>query len=114
MAQSPELKEATKRLYCNSCKGETNHVLRGAHARRDHENEGQNWEETNYRFWTCAGCDAGTMESSSTDDTFHDDGEQMYTYSYYPPRATNELPRSRPEGAQHGPRCRSTGRRPGR
>jgi len=79
------------RLFCNCCNRETNHILRGAHQQAYTEESGY-WEKTQYRLWTCAGCDTGTMEQAWTSDMMRDDqGEQRWTPSYHPPRSASEL-----------------------
>lgn len=81
----------TKRLYCNRCQGETNHILHGEHSCHEEIDEGHNWETTTYRLWTCAGCDTATMETESTASYFFDGDEQQYSRSYDPPRSMDDL-----------------------
>ena len=80
----------TKRIYCNDCKNETNHLLRGFHSRTYTEDHGF-WEEYTYAFWTCAGCDTGTLEVGLTASGMFDGENQIYNYSYYPERAGQDL-----------------------
>jgi len=64
-----EMTPEKKRIYCNHCKNETNHVIKGEHSHSYHEEEqGQlvYWEDYIDRFWICAGCEQGTLEESYT------------------------------------------------
>jgi hypothetical protein len=85
--------ERRRRLFCNCCNGETNHILRGEHHRTHIEDEiAGYWEKTYYRLWTCAGCDTGTMEEAWTSTLVVDEqGDHIYEYSYHPPRSASEL-----------------------
>lgn len=58
-----------KKIYCNACKQDTNHILKGWHERNyvetdiDHDGDEypvlrENWL---YQFWVCLGCDTATM-----------------------------------------------------
>ena len=50
------------------------------------------WEKEIYRFWTCAGCDTGTMEVCFTMSGMHDsNGEEIYSYEYHPKRGQGEI-----------------------
>lgn len=71
----PELELGTvRRIYCNSCKGETNHELKALYERyselvrsadqRDEYTGFEEWWE--YRLWICRGCDAATLEEAYT------------------------------------------------
>ena len=80
----------SKRIYCNRCKDETNHVLRGSHSRSHSEDQGY-WEEFTYGFWTCAGCDTGTLEVAWTASGMYDGEKEIYEYSYHPARASQDL-----------------------
>lgn len=80
----------SKPIYCNRCKYETNHLLRGSHTRWCTEDHGF-WEEFTYSLWTCAGCDTGTLELGWTANGMYDGEKQVYEYSYYPVRAGEDL-----------------------
>ena len=80
----------SKRIYCNRCKDETNHVLRGSHSRYYSEDEGL-WEEFIHRFWTCAGCETGTLEVAWTATGMYDGEKEIYEYSYHPARGCQDL-----------------------
>ena len=59
-----------KKIYCNTCKNETNHILEGSH-QRYHSVEADIYfdggyydvfsEDWLYEFWVCLGCDTATM-----------------------------------------------------
>jgi hypothetical protein len=76
----------SKRIYCNRCKDETNHVLRGSHSRTYSGDNGY-WEEFTYSLWTCAGCDTGTLELAWIANGMYD----IYDYSYHPARSSQDL-----------------------
>jgi hypothetical protein len=86
----------TKRMkiYCNTCKGETNHDIKSTHDQSYHEeyeDHGQKflgyYEETKYRFLVCRGCDTATLEEKWTNAGMHDhNGNQIYSYYYHPKR----------------------------
>jgi len=95
MSENAELKSDTCRLYCNHCKCETNHVMRGEHSRRFDEVEDSRlvyFEERVHRLWICAGCDTGTLEEAWTFSGQCDhEGNQIYDSRYYPSRASGHL-----------------------
>src|SRR6266496_6797785 len=102
----PEIKIGSiKKLYCNTCKGETNHEVLATHQRRHDEIEGENtlypqrvyWEEWENRFWVCRGCDTATLEEAYTcDGMYHPDKEEyVYDSTYYPQRERFVWPRKR-------------------
>jgi len=75
-----------KRIFCNKCQVETNHLLKGEHVRRDYDEGG--WIEILFRFWICAGCERATLEECYTGNRVRDkDGQQIY-FSVYRPRRT--------------------------
>jgi hypothetical protein len=84
-----------KRLFCNRCKSETNHVARGSHKRSYYEDDSSYWEEDIFTLLTCAGCDKGTLEEAWTQSGYlrpagptNEDTEQDYSLAYAPPRGT--------------------------
>lgn len=86
-----------KRLYCNRCHNETNHVLKGEHSRRFYEEDEHGrpmfWEDLVFRFWICAGCDEGTLEEAFTMSNMVDEeNNQIYSFTYYPGRTAQQLP----------------------
>jgi hypothetical protein len=88
---SPEA-ESSKKVYCNHCQCETNHVLKGAHSSRGFDEELWFWEEVRYSLWICAGCDCGTMEevvSVATPIERDDEPELSVLNSYFYPQRTS-------------------------
>ncbi|CCK81146.1 DUF4145 domain-containing protein [Desulfobacula toluolica] len=85
-----------KRIYCNSCENETNHILKGEHSSRFYEEDDGRllyWEDIIYRFWICAGCDQGTLEYCYTMDNMVDQYDnQIYDYTYHPSRKQQHIP----------------------
>ncbi len=88
---SDQEKPSRKRLFCNTCQGDTHHALCGQHQRHYYEDDGHYWEETAYRLWTCAGCDTGTLEIAWTSAAMRGPEEQLYDYTYAPRRTTSAL-----------------------
>ena len=76
-----------KRIYCNRCRSENNHLPHGSHSRTDADSEGF-WQTVTYTLLTCGGCDTGVLEISETAAGWEIEGEQWFSYSYYPPRAS--------------------------
>ena len=83
-----------KKIYCNTCKGETNHDIKATHDQSYHEeyeDHGQRFlgycEETEYRFLACRGCDTAILEEKWRCDGMHDhNGDDIYSYNYHPKR----------------------------
>ena len=79
---------ARQRTYCNTCKSTTNQELRAVSSRGSEHLEGEGtqyehlvfFEEYEYRFWVCLGCDTGTLEES------YRNSEWEYTKSTFSPR----------------------------
>lgn len=92
---SPDL-PSKKRIFCNRCKNETNHILKSDHGRRFYEEENGQllyWEEELSRFWVCAGCDQGLLEECYTmSGMIDEEGEQRYSSSYHPKRRQDVIP----------------------
>jgi hypothetical protein len=66
-----------KRLFCNQCKTITNHVLKGSHHKEDNEEQFANWwEESNFFFWICAGCDSAVLEEDYTNAALDQEDEK--------------------------------------
>jgi hypothetical protein len=82
----------SKRIHCNQCKSETNHLLRGSHGIAYTYEEGYG-EEFSYDLWICAGCDTGTLEIGYTTNNMYDPrkGEQIYDYTYHPSRNSGDI-----------------------
>jgi hypothetical protein len=88
-----EMTDRTK-IYCNTCKGETNQDIKSTHDQsyyEEYEDHGQNflgyYEETEYRFLVCRGCDTATLEEKWTAAGMRDqNGDNIYSYNYHPKR----------------------------
>lgn len=82
------------KIYCNICKGETNHDIKSTHAQsylEEFEDHGQKfqgyYEETEFRFLVCRGCDSATLQEKWTCAGMKDhNGGDLYSYNYYPKR----------------------------
>ncbi|MCF7839762.1 MAG: DUF4145 domain-containing protein [Candidatus Marinimicrobia bacterium] len=95
---------ATRKLFCNTCKTETNHTLTAISDRVQHDFDNSDiahrspiWTEIyQYRFWVCNGCDSALLEEATSDDACIDqDGEQLFASKYFPRPLTTELPEIR-------------------
>ncbi|MDN4501296.1 DUF4145 domain-containing protein [Alteromonadaceae bacterium BrNp21-10] len=83
-----------KRIYCNTCKGDTKHEIKSTHDQSYHEeyeDHGQKflgyYEDTEFSFLVCRGCDTGALEEKWTCSGMHDhNGEDIYSYKYHPKR----------------------------
>lgn len=82
-----------KRIFCNTCTGETNHVAQGDFVQRTEDNDDAwMWQENIYRLWMCAGCESGMLEICYTNASIVDEsGEQAYMYEYHPMRMTGSI-----------------------
>jgi hypothetical protein len=95
----------TRKLYCNTCKGETHHNLEATHQRNYYETQYENTpneqlvssEEFEYRFWVCCGCDTATLEEAYTNNGMFDPHKEKYICEsdLYPKRRERELPHKR-------------------
>lgn len=82
------------KIYCNTCKGETNHDIKSTHDqsyREEFEDHGQRflgyYEETEFRFLVCRGCDSATLQEKWTCSGMHDhNGDDIYSYNHHPKR----------------------------
>ena len=71
----------TKRIFCNYCKVITNHVLHGSHHREENDEMYNGWwEESDYRFWVCAGCDSAVLEERYIDVSMSMADEHEYRF----------------------------------
>ncbi len=93
-SQTPNEIPSDKYIFCNTCKGETNHICKADYSRQ-YVTEAERflggfWQEVGYRLWMCAGCESCTLERYYTDETMEDGtgdfGEQYYDVEYYPER----------------------------
>jgi len=83
---SPDNLPQKKRIFCNQCKVITNHISEGSHHKENSEESGW-WEETDFIFWVCAGCDSAVLEARYTDVSIM--GE--YESSFFPKPSINHL-----------------------
>lgn len=96
---------ARRKIYCNTCKGETHHELKALHPRDycEVEREGTPyeqlvfWEKYEYRFWVCRGCDTATLEEAYTNQGLFDPDKDDYVWesTVHPKRAGTDLPHKR-------------------
>jgi len=82
------------KIFCNTCKGETNHDIKSTHDQSYHEEIEDNghkylgyYESTEFRFLICRGCDSATLEEKWTGSGMQDhNGNDIYSYIYHPAR----------------------------
>jgi len=88
-----------RKLYCNTCKGETHHELLFVH--KKHYNEVANEpypqvvfeEEFRYCLWVCCGCDTATLEETyNNTGMINDEGEEVWESKLYPRRERTDWP----------------------
>lgn len=90
MIDDPDNKIEQTHIFCNWCRNETNHILKGEHY-RDYPNYNPDGslgciERLGSRFWVCAGCDRGTLEEFYIFDVTNEDYVSMPDQVYYPER----------------------------
>ena len=91
--ESPLSKSSEKYyIYCNRCRGTTNHVLHGQYVNSwkfpDDGIQGQ----IEHSLWICAGCETGVLEVRESDsESFLDDGTPEYRREYFPKRMHESL-----------------------
>lgn len=92
MANINEPTVKTKYLFCNKCRGETEHTCDSEHY-RDYPLFMQSEypvivERKGYRFWICSGCKTGSLEEyyilDATSDAYDD--ESTWEFKYHPSR----------------------------
>ncbi len=91
-----------QKMFCNTCKGRTYHELRATHKRNyqdvydEHSPQPQlaYWEDYEYGFWICRGCDTATLTEKYTNPGMFDgDGDEYHwVETLYPKRSKIELP----------------------
>lgn len=95
-----ELEIGTKiKIFCNTCRIETHHVLKAVHKRsweewlngRDQHASPTFWEQFKYRFWICLGCDTGTLEKAYTHLGLLSPDGQIWESVYFPKRTYHDL-----------------------
>jgi hypothetical protein len=85
-----------KRIYCNTCKGQTNHELKSTQERKSSDvdfekdplNEAGQYEEWTYLFWICRGCETASLQE---DHVVYVNGVEQYVTVFYPRRERNSL-----------------------
>src|SRR5690349_16209218 len=88
-----------RKIYCNTCKGQTRHELMATHTRQYQDIQGEDtpfpqlvyWAEWEYKFWVCRGCDTGILEEAYTDQPMSDYQENPIIDSTYYPRREREV-----------------------
>lgn len=90
MPTSKSHPETRRKFFCNTCKIETHHELKAKHSRNtiieyDYIPEAQpsQWEDVDYKFWVCLGCDTALLEET----TWYNSQEEI-DYSIHPLRAS--------------------------
>jgi hypothetical protein len=80
-----------RKIYCNTCKVRTNHELKAVHRRVSFDTdsltelaEDEEYEEWQYFFWACRGCDTVTLQESYG--YFDSDSDRIQHESYFHPR----------------------------
>jgi len=93
---------SSKRIYCNTCKGKTRHELKAIQS--GYHNEDLNddepplyWEEYQYRFWVCQGCNTATLEVVyNVAGELNSMGNKVWNLeSFYPKREFGDRPLKR-------------------
>src|ERR1700726_2923398 len=81
------------RIYCNYCKQETNHDLKGEHTVKSFDDDSQFGEMTAYRLWFCMGCERGVLQLDYSNSEMYDGNDDRYLsdISYYPERSQLDL-----------------------
>jgi hypothetical protein len=74
------------RIYCNSCRQETNHEQKGEHKGIFHDEQGFG-EVLIYSLWICIGCESGVLQRIYTNDAMDPDCD----YEYFPERSQTTL-----------------------
>ena len=87
--------QGKRKLFCNYCMRETNHLYKNHHIAESWVDLGINmqlWEQFTYILWICAGCEHATLERLYTNDGYMiDDGKYDYDLEYYPQRQHDNL-----------------------
>ena len=90
-----------QKLHCNTCKTKTRHELKARHFRIHEEPLYENtpneqrgwWDQSDYRFWVCLGCDTATLEERYTDLHLNSTEPRGYDWdiTLYPKREISDL-----------------------
>lgn len=73
-------------IYCNYCKRETRHALRGEYSFTEKYLSREGRREVIYRLWSCGGCEHGTMERVFQIETPPEREQRIFDHVYYPER----------------------------
>lgn len=76
------------RIYCNYCKQDTNHDLKGKHQVKWYDAEGFFGQMLIYHFWICMGCERGVLQQEYSNSEMEDGQEE---FSYFPERSQHDL-----------------------
>lgn len=91
--------EETKRIFCNTCKGPTNHLLRARNSLaekiyQDDDEDDFGIHEHRCSLWSCAGCTAPTLEwQMGYENPTFDGGLEELVLSYFPAREQDSINR---------------------
>ena len=85
-----------KYIFCNCCKGETNHTCKADYCRHHllgtDKYLGGLLYTVGYRLWMCGGCEHCTLEQYYTDETMEDEnGVAIFESEYFPKRTKHHL-----------------------
>src|SRR5882724_9895865 len=80
------------RIYCNYCKQDTNHDLKGEHTVKSYDHESGYGEMLTDRLLICMGCEHGVLQQEYSNSEMMDDYGQGYsTVLYFPERSQHDL-----------------------
>ena len=98
-SEDPVKEGSIRKLYCNTCSYKTNHELKALHHREVVDGEGhfdneppanEEWNEWEYFFWICRGCETATLQEISIHHwSSHSD---VVESEFYPVREKGRLP----------------------
>ena len=81
-----------KSVFCNRCRGRTNHDLKGQYVHRWKSPDDDIQGEDEYKLWVCAGCEMGVLEISESDsESYYPDGGAEIRTEYFPKRMQDGL-----------------------
>lgn len=89
-----DLTQKIEKVFCNTCKTPTNHLLRARYVSRRHafwndENESLTWVYR-YSLWSCAGCDEATLQWERAMEDTDEEWEDAMT-GYFPTRQRDSI-----------------------
>jgi hypothetical protein len=80
------------RIYCNYCKQDTNHDLKGEHTVEFYDDESGYGERLTDRLWICMGCEHGVLQQEySNSEMMDNEGDEYSTFHYFPERSQHDL-----------------------